>query len=319
MDTDTVVDAAREALGPVGVYLPLGFASAPTAALQREAVGRLERAGYRAAWTNEVIGGKDALVHLAVLLAATERMVFGTGIANIWARQPQTMHAAAALLAQAYPGRFVLGLGVGYPEQAASTGREFGNPLATMRDYLDRMDDATWPPAPDAAYPRIIGANGPKMLALAGEIADGAMPASLPPEFTVHARQVLGPDKLLVVGLTVVADTDRDRAKAIARQTVTAGLGRPSYAASMARLGYSDQDIAEVSDRLVDAIVGHGDPAAIAAKVREHLAAGADHVTLMLPIGGDFSVGVNQLEQLAPALHASDCDDAHVAQRERKR
>src|ERR1700694_2557547 len=122
MDTDTVGDAAREALGPVGVYLPLGFASAPTAALQREAVGRLERAGYRAAWTNEVIGGQDGLVPLAVLLAATERMVFGTGIANIWARQPQTMHAAAALLAQAYPGRFVLGLGGGCPEEAGRPG-----------------------------------------------------------------------------------------------------------------------------------------------------------------------------------------------------
>jgi probable F420-dependent oxidoreductase len=284
------------------VYLPLGFTIAPSADLQREAVGRLERAGYRAAWTNEVIGGKDAFVQLAVLLAATERLVFGTGIANIWARQPQTMHAAAALLAQAYPGRFVLGLGVGYPEQAASTGREFGSPLATMRDYLDRMDDPTWPPAPDVAYPRIIGATGPKMLALAGEISDGAMPASLPPQFTAHARQVLGPDKLLIIGLAAVADTDRDRAKAIARQTVSGALGRPSYVASMARLGYADQDIAEVSDRLVNAIVGHGDPSEIAAKVREHLAAGADHVTLMLPTGGDFSVGVDQLEQLAPSL-----------------
>ena len=161
--------------------LPVSFTSAPSADLQREAVGRLERAGYRAAWTNEVVGGKDAFVQLAVLLAATERMAFGTSIANIWAREPQTAHGAAALLAQAYPGRFVLGLGVGYPQQAASTGREFGSPLATMRDYLDRMDSPTQPPAPDVAYPRIIGANGPKMLALAGEMADGALPAMLPP------------------------------------------------------------------------------------------------------------------------------------------
>ena len=302
MGPTSVVNAARQALGPAGVCLPVSFTSAPSADLQREAVGRLERAGYRAAWTNEVVGGKDAFVQLAVLLAATERMAFGTSIANIWAREPQTAHGAAALLAQAYPGRFVLGLGVGYPQQAASTGREFGSPLATMRDYLDRMDSPTQPPAPDVAYPRIIGANGPKMLALAGEMADGALPAMLPPEFTAQARQALGPDKLLVIGLAVVADTDRDRAKAVARERVSGGLGRPSSAASMARLGYSDQEIAEVSDRLVDAIVGHGDPAAIAAKVREHLAAGADHVILMLPIGGEFSVGVDQLEQLAPAL-----------------
>jgi probable F420-dependent oxidoreductase len=264
---NSVVDSACQALGPVGVCLPVSFTVTPHADLQREAVRRLERAGYGAVWTNEVIG-KDALVQLAVLLAATERMVFGTCIANIWARPAQTMHAAAAQLAQAYPGRFVLGLGVGYPEQAASTGQVFGHPLATTRDYLDRMDSPTWPPAADAAYPRIIAANGPKMLALAGEIAHGALPAGFPPEFTAQARQVLGPDKLLVVGLSVALDSDRDRAKAAARETVSGRL----------------------------------DSTAIAAEVREHLTAGADHVTLLLPIGCDFASGIGQLEQLAPVL-----------------
>lgn len=263
----TVVDAARQALGPVGVCLPVSFASTPSADLQREAVGRLERAGYRAVWTNEVIG-KDALVQVAMLLAATEQMVFGTCIANIWARPAQTRHGATAQLAQAYPGRFVFGLGVGYPAQAASIGQEFGSPLATMRDYLDRMDSPIWPPAPDAAYARIIAANGPKMLALAGESADGALPAMLPPEFTAQSRQLLGPDKLLVVGLSVAPDSDRDRAKATARESVSGRL----------------------------------DSTAVAAEVREHLTAGADHVTLLLPIGCDFASGIGQLEQLAPVL-----------------
>jgi probable F420-dependent oxidoreductase len=214
------------------------------------------------------------------------------------------MHAAAAQLAQAYPGRFVLGLGVGYPEQAASTGREFGSPLTTMRDYLDRMDGPTWPPAPDAAYPRIVAANGPKMLALAAEIADGALPAGVPPEFTAQARQVLGPDKLLVVGLSVVLDSDRNRAKAAARVIVSRSLGGPSYAAMMARLGFSNRDIGEVSDRLVNAVVAHGNPAAIGAMVREHVAAGADHVALLLPVGGDFATGVGQYEEIAQAYPA---------------
>jgi probable F420-dependent oxidoreductase len=214
-------------------------------------VGRLERAGWRALWTNEVIG-KDALVQLAVLLSATERMVFGTCIANIWARPAQTMHAAAAELAQAYPGRFVLGLGVGYREQAASVGREFGSPLATMRDYLNRMDSPTSPPAPHIAYPRILAANGPKMLALAGDSADGALPAMLPPEFSAHARQSLGPDKLLVVGVAIPFDGQ--------------------------------------------------DPAALLTQVREHLAAGADHVALLLPIGVEFDSGIGQLERLGPML-----------------
>jgi probable F420-dependent oxidoreductase len=222
---NTVVDAARTALGPVGVCLPVSFTSNPHADLQRDAVGRLERAGYSAVWTNEVIG-KDALVQVATLLAATKRMVFGTCIANIWARPAQTMHAAAAQLAQAYPGRFVLGLGVGYPEQAASVGQEFGSPLATMRDYLHRMDSPTWPPAPDVAYPRLVAANGPKMLALAGDIADGALPAMLPPEFTARARQSLGPEKLLVVGLSVVVDADADRAKSTVQKRCRPGWTR---------------------------------------------------------------------------------------------
>jgi probable F420-dependent oxidoreductase len=304
MGTTTVVEAARRALGPVGVFLPFSRTSATSADQQRDAVRRLERAGYRATWTNEAVGGKDALVQLAVLLAATERMVFGTGIANIWARQPQTAHGAAALLAQAFPDRFVLGLGVGYPHQAASVGREFGSPVATMRDYLDQMTAPAQLPAPDVAYPTIIGANGPKMLALAGEIADGALPAMAPPELTAQARQLFGPDKLLAVGLAVVADADPDRAKTTARQTVAGRLGQPgTYAAAMARLGYSEREITEVSDRLVDGIVGYGDAATIAAKVREHLAAGADHVMVM-PTGTGFADGVDQLEQLAPTLGA---------------
>jgi probable F420-dependent oxidoreductase len=247
-----IVEAARRALGPVGAFLPVSTTSAPPIDLQRDAVRRLERAGYRAAWTNEAVGGKDALVQLAILLAATERMVFGTGIANIWARSAQTAHGAATLLAQGYPGRFVLGLGVGYPEQAASTGREFGRPLATLRDYLDRMSAPTQLPAPDVAYPRIIGANGPKMLALAGELTDGALPAMRPPEFTAQARQVLGPDKLLVI--------------------------------------------------FMHASTGEGGPPATTAAVRAHLAAGADHAIVGMPIGTEFSPGVDQLEQLAPAL-----------------
>jgi probable F420-dependent oxidoreductase len=300
--TSRVVEAARRALGPVGVFLPFSLASAPSADEQREAARRLEAAGYRAAWTNEAVGGKDALVQLAVVLAATERLVAGTGIANIWARPPQTAHGAAALLAQAYPGRFVLGLGVGYPHQAASVGREFGRPLATMRGYLDQMAAPGQFPAPDVAYPRIIGANGPKMLALGGELADGAMPAMVPPAFTTQARQQLGPDKLLVVGMAFVADADADRARDAARQRVAGRLSMPgTYAATMARLGYTDQEISEVSDRLVADVVAYGDGAAIAAKVSEHLAAGADHV-LLLPAATDATGGVSELEQLAPAL-----------------
>jgi probable F420-dependent oxidoreductase len=245
----TTIEAVRRALGPVGAFLPFSSAAAAPIDEQRDAVRRLERAGYRAAWTNEGVGGKDALVQLAILLAATERMTFGTGIANIWARSPQTAHGAATVLADAYPGRFVLGLGVGYPAQAASAGRDFGKPLGTMRDYLERMSAPTQMPALDAQYVRIVGANGPKMQAVARDMADGAMPAMVTPSATAAAREILGPDKLLVV--------------------------------------------------LVRMDIGSGEAAAL---VREHLAAGADHVPLTLPPGTDFANGVEQLLQVAPGV-----------------
>jgi probable F420-dependent oxidoreductase len=305
MGNTSVVESARQALGPVGAFLPVVLAKLPPVDTQRDVVRRLEKVGYRAAWTNEGVGGKDALVQLSVLLAATDRMTFGTGIANIWAREPQTAHGGAAVLAEAYPDRIVLGLGVGYAQQAAQTGREFGAPLARMRDYLNRMAEPTMFPAPDVAYPRIIAANGPKMVSLGAELADGVMPATLPVEFTAAARQLLGPDKLLVVGLSIVADPDPERARDVARQMVAGRLARPgTYAASVARLGYSAEDMAGPSDRLVDAITGHGGPDAIAARVREHLAAGADHVTL-LTTGVDFATGVDQLERIGPAVLAA--------------
>lgn len=309
MTSSNVVQAARRTLGPVGACMPVTFTSTAPVGEQRAAVRRLESAGYRAAWTNEVIG-KDAFAQLAILLAATGHMAFGTCVANLWARPPQTAHGAAAYLAQAWPGRFTLGLGVGYPQQADSVGREFGRPLSTMRDYVTGMDSETWPPAPDTPYPRILAANGPKMLALAGEIADGALPAGLPPEHTAQARQSLGPDKLLVVGQSVVLDDDRDRARSTARHVVSHWAAQASFRDRLAELGYPAGEITgqttaettEVSDRVVDALVAHGGPDAVTAKIREHLAAGADHVALLLPIGTEFGPGIDRLTRLAPAL-----------------
>jgi probable F420-dependent oxidoreductase len=250
------------------------------------------------------VGGKDGLVQLGVLLAATERMTFGTAIANMWARPPQTAHGAAALLADAYPGRFVLGLGVGYPFQAAQVGREYGRPLAAVRDYFEQMT-AEQPLAqvPALSYPRILAANGPKMLALAGEIADGALPVLVPPQYTAKARGVLGPDKILVVGLTAAVDEEPDRARAAARRFVSEVVGRPGspYAANLTRLGYAAEDISAASDEVVDAIIAWGNPEQVMAGIRKHLDAGADHVRLGT-IAPDFGTALDALEQLAPAL-----------------
>ncbi len=299
------VGTGRRALGSVGVFLPNPpGAGVPSAEVQRDAVRRLERAGYQAVWNNEGVGGKDGLVQLGVLLAATERITFGTAIANIWARPPQTAHGAAALLADAYPGRFVLGLGVGYPFQAAQIGRDYGHPLATIRDYFGQMT-AEQPMAqvPELSYPRILAANGPKMLALAGEIADGAMPVFVPPEYTANARRVLGPDKILVVGLSAAVDDDPARARADARRFVSEVLARPGspYALNLTRLGYTAEEIGAASDRVVDAVIAWGNPEQIMAMVRKHLDAGADHVRLGTTAPG-FQSGLAALERLAPAL-----------------
>lgn len=245
MNNAPLVEATRRALGPVGAFLPSPTAAAAPVDRQRDAVRRLEQAGYTATWVNEAVGGKDAMVAVAVLLAATERMVFGTGIANIWARAPQTLHGAAALLAQAYPGRLVLGLGVGYPQQAASVGREFGKPLQTMRDYVDGMSAPSMLPAPDVAYPRIVAAMGPKMLALAGEISDGALPAMVEPEATAQARQTLGPDKLLVV--LIDGTQEAGDAAAIADTVRAHQAAGADHVVATLRLG---GDFAEGVDRL---------------------------------------------------------------------
>ncbi|MGD0242337.1 MAG: LLM class flavin-dependent oxidoreductase [Streptosporangiaceae bacterium] len=167
---------------------------------------------------------------------------------------------------------------------------------------------------PELSYPRILAANGPKMLALAGEIADGALPILVPPRYTADARQVLGPDKILAVGLTTAVDEDPGRARTAARRFVSETVARPGspYAANLTRLGYAAEDIAAASDEVVDAIVAWGDPERIAAGIRRHLDAGADHVRLGV-IGPDFQAGLDVLVRLAPALTGKRAADPELA------
>ncbi|OHT82516.1 LLM class flavin-dependent oxidoreductase [Mycobacteroides saopaulense] len=296
-----IAASARRALGAVGAFLPMHFTSMPSVGEQRAAVVRMEAAGYRTTWLNEPVGGKDVLVQAGLLLAATEHMTFATGIANIWARPAVTAHGAAAMLAQAYPERFVLGLGPGYPAQAEMVGLEFGSAVGAMRDYLARMDQLTPLPAIDVSYPRIVAANGPKMLALARDAADGAMPAGRPPAFTAEVRRSLGPDKLLIVGMDVVAADDGKDTKSLARETVSVRLGLPGVCEGLKQLGYTDTDLSSISDRLVNDLVGHGDLDSVAGLVDRHLRAGADHVVLM-PADTEMEAGLRFLEKVAPAL-----------------
>lgn len=306
MTNADTVEAAKRSLGPVGaLLLNVPYAPQPTIDEQRSAAQRLERAGYPTVWTNEGVGGKDVFAQLAILLAATERITLATGVANIWARPPETTHGGATYLVDAFPGRFVLGIGIGYPFQAETVGRAYNRPAAIAREYLARMPVVPpITPALDAAYATILGANGPKMLDVARDAADGAIPTILPPALTAQIREILGAEKILAVGLPVVVGDDRDGARAQAR-TFLARVLSPDlpYAAKLKRMGYTERELTEVSDEVLETVVAFGAPADIAQHVQAHLDAGADHVRLDLA-DADFAAGIDHLERIAPALTA---------------
>lgn len=296
--------AARAALGPIGVSVPTTGMDVIPMPQQVDGARRLEKAGYRAAWAREGVGGHDALVEIATMLGATEQIVFGSAVANMWARPAFTLHAASATLSEAFPGRFVLGLGAGMAYQAEALGLRYTRPYSLMRDYLRTM---TTPmpglPMAEQTYARIIAANGPKMVELAGTGADGAHPGLIPVDYTASVRCTIGPDKLLVVALTVVAMPDRKAARDAAGQFVVGALGFPGspYGANLVRLGYTSEEIATGADRVVDAVMAYGGPDDIAAKARAHLDAGADHILINCVLPG-YEPGIEQLEWLAPAL-----------------
>lgn len=299
MTSSEIVHSARARLGPVGVWLGV-LGRAPIDA-ERRAARRIEELGYGSIWTPEGIGGKEAFAHQSVLLAATQRIATGTGIANVWARHPAAMQGGAATLGAAYPARFVLGIGISHAPAVERSGQAYVKPLQHMARYLDGMDAADAAPATEVPVPRILAALRPQMLALARDRADGAHPYFVPVSHTLIARKALGPDKLLIPEQAVVVNTDPDEARRIAREHMRGYLQLPNYVNNLKYLGYRDEDLsAGGSDRVVDAIVAWGNAADVARRVREHLDGGADHV-LLQPLG-DLDEALRQLESLAPAV-----------------
>ena len=301
MATVQMVDQVRARLGPVGVWF--GALSAVPATVERAVAAEIERLGYGSLWAPERIGGKEAFAHQGILLSATDHLATGTGIANIWSRHPAAMQGGAATLADAYPGRFVLGIGVSHGPIVNRSGFTYERPLQRMTDYLDGMDRSSGE-APQAATPapRVLAALRPRMLELARDRADGAHPYFVPVEHTAAARGRLGPDKLLIPEQAVVLDPDTERARATGRQHMATYLRLPNYVNNLRALGYGDDDLADGgSDRLVDAIVARGDVDAVAARVRAHLDAGADHV-LVQPLAADADRALAALRALAPAV-----------------
>ena len=180
-----------------------------TAARAQETAAQLEELGYGALWNGEAMG-REALTKAGLLLAGTKRIIIATGIANIYGRDPLTMAAAQKTLAEAYPNRFLLGLGVSHvPLVENVRGHRYDKLVPTMRAYLDAMDQAPYQAVPPPSKPpRVLAALGPKMLKLSTERADGAHPYNTTPKHTAQARELLGPGPYLCPEQAVVLETD---------------------------------------------------------------------------------------------------------------
>jgi probable F420-dependent oxidoreductase len=288
-------------IGRVGIWY--GGIDALTTPEARRAAQVVEELGFGALWVAEAVG-RDPFVSSAVLLGATERLPVATGIANIYARDPMTMAAGQKTLAEAFPDRFLLGLGVSHGHLVAGVRKhDYSKPYSYMVQYLERMDKALFMArGPEHDPGRLLAALGPKMLELSATKANGSHPYFTTPEHTQISRDVMGPDALLAPEQMVVLETDPTEARRIARAGMKIYLGLPNYFNNLVRLGFTEDDRADGgSDRLVDAIVAWGTEEQIAERVAQHHAAGADHVCVQVLQDGS-AMPEQQWRRLAPAL-----------------
>ena len=253
-------------LGKIGIWRQ-------ATGLSPELAAEVETLGYGAIWIGSSPDGDLRLAE--ELLDATNRIAVATGIVNVWKDDAATVGASYHRIAARHPDCFLLGLGIGHPEAT----QEYRQPYATLVRYLDELDDLGVP-----AEARVLAALGPKVLELAARRTAGAHPYLVTPEYTRQARQLLGDGPLLAPEQKVVLDTDPERARAIGRPRVQRPyLGLSNYLANLRRLGWTDADLADGgSDRLIDALVLHGDAEAIGRGITAHLDAGADHVAIQV-------------------------------------
>jgi probable F420-dependent oxidoreductase len=254
-----------------------------------EHVAELDELGYGAVWIPEAVG-REPFTSAALLLRGGRRIVVATGVATIYARDAMTTAAAQRTLAEAHPDRFLLGLGVSHqPMVEDIRGHAYDKPYSAMKQYLDRMDSALFMAAQPSTPPeRVLAALRPRMLRLAAQRANGALPYFVPPEHTAFARETMGEGPTLAVEQAVVFETDPSRAREIARTHTSIYTGLPNYTGNLRRFGFADDDFATPggSDRLVDAIVAWGDTDAVLARIQAHRDAGADHVCVQVVRAG---------------------------------
>ncbi|MCU1687872.1 MAG: hypothetical protein JWQ81_8611 [Amycolatopsis sp.] len=277
-------------LGRLGFFVGEPYLAALTGEQVGAFTGQLEQAGYSGMW----LGSASADFRLAEpILSATSGLVYGTGILNAWIEPAERVVASYRRLGPAYSDRVLAGIGIGHPERPDN--QQYAKPYANLVAYLDTL--AEIPPENLA-----LAALGPKVLALAGKRTADAHPYSTTPEHTRQAREILGTGPLLVPEQKVLLETDPVRAREISRQSTSLLLGLANYRNNFLRLGFTEEDLADGgSDRLVDAVVPWGDPAAAAARIREHLEAGADQVAVHV-LGTDNPLPIAELSEISAAL-----------------
>jgi probable F420-dependent oxidoreductase len=284
-------------LGAIGVWsgtLRRGDRGAIT-----QAAAELEELGYGTIWFP---GGEHAGLaeHIDAILKATRRMVVATGIVNIWTHPAAEIAAEHDAITRAYPGRFLLGIGISHQRVVEGAGIRYEKPLQKMRSYLDELDAA---PTPVPIDQRILASLGPLSLKIARERSRGTHPYFVPVEHTRIARETLGTGKIVAPEQMVVLATDPASARAIARPSMDRYLHAPNYTNNLLRLGFTEDDFANGgSDRVVDAIVAWGDPPRIMQRIREQHSAGADHVCIqaLTETPQDLSAAMQVWRQLAP-------------------
>ncbi|NEA35446.1 TIGR03620 family F420-dependent LLM class oxidoreductase [Streptomyces sp. SID13031] len=284
---------------------PFGIATGLTSSPESLSAARVaEELGYPAIWLSG--GPLPGLQTITDLIEATSTIRFVSGILSVDNYSAADVASAYAGLEASAPGRFTVGLG----------GAHGAHPIATLNGYLDQLDAVPTEGDPARGVPaaeggsaqvvpaehRLLAALGPRMLELARERTAGAYPFLITPEYTAEARKTLGPDKLLTVSHLAVLETDPDRARAIARGTISFFPRIPGYAASLKRQGFTDADLTDLPDHLVDSLAAWGTPAQIAEKLHAHHTAGADHVAVNVITGVTGPQPIDEWRALAPAL-----------------
>ena len=284
--------------GRIGVFA--GPLNGQPTAIQREFVREMERLGYGTLWYGEALA-QEAFARGAIFLAATERLVIASGIANIWARDAAAMANGGRTLIEAWPGRFILGIGVSHAPLVRMRGHAYERPYSAMREYLDAMDAAPWRGPETEVPPIVLAALGPRMVGLAGERTAGAYPYFTTTAHIREVRGILGPEPFLAADLPVVLAGDLAAARAIGDRHLSFYLGSANYRNNLLRIGWPESDLETPgSDALFEAIVAWGDLDRIGDRVRERFEAGADQVVLNLVAADASALPLDELRRLAP-------------------